>query len=68
MTHESMKTKKSKRGGARPGAGRPPLPAKQKKVAVSFRISRAALARLRAFCGHSGQSQTGALEAWIATL
>lgn len=59
---------KPKQGGARIGAGRPPLALNQRKVGVSFRVSPLALARLRAFSRVSGDTQAQLAETWMQSL
>ena len=65
---QSMKSPKTKRGGARPGAGRPALPESERSVTVTVRLRPAVAARFVAWCKAKGKTQSGALTAWIARL
>lgn len=59
---------KSKRGGARPGAGRKPKPSEEKRVVVNFRVKKGALERLTDLAWKLGKDENQVLEEGIEVL
>jgi hypothetical protein len=62
-----MKTP-TKRGGVRPGAGRPALPASERAVGVTMRVRPAIAAKFAAYCAARGASQAATFSAWVGGL
>lgn len=58
----------AKRGGARPGAGRPALPESARAVAITVRVRPFVAARFSAHCTTRGLSQAKAFSAMVARL
>ena len=58
----------TKRGGARPGAGRPALPKSERAVAITMRVRPAISAKFSAHCTALGLSQAATFSAWVARL
>ena len=53
------------RGGKRKGAGRPPLPAEEKAVAVTVRVRPKIAIRFSAWCAARKTSQSSTFADWV---
>jgi hypothetical protein len=58
----------TKRGGVRPGAGRPALPESERAVGVTVRVRPDIAAKFAAHCTARGMSQAATFSAWVARL